>query len=41
MINIIVLDGESASGKNFVAKKLEEKGKKTIETYGTRLKRKG
>ena len=41
MINIIVLAGKSASGKNFVAKKLEEHGYKTIVTYTTRPKRKG
>ena len=41
MINIIVLAGKSASGKNFVAKKLEEHGYKCITTYTTRPKRKG
>ena len=41
MINIIVLAGKSASGKNFVAKKLEEHGYETIVTYTTRSKRKG
>ena len=41
MINIIVLAGKSASGKNFVAKKLEEHGYETIVTYTTRPKRKG
>lgn len=41
MINIIVLAGKSASGKNFVARKLEEHGYKTIVTYTTRPKRKG
>ena len=41
MINIIVLAGKSASGKNFVARKLEECGYKTIVTYTTRPKRKG
>ena len=41
MINIIVLAGKSASGKNFVARKLEENGYKTIVTYTTRTKRKG
>ena len=41
MINIIVLTGKSASGKNFVARKLEEHGYKTIVTYTTRPKRKG
>ena len=41
MINIVVLAGKSASGKNFVAKKLEEHGYKTIVTYTTRPKRKG
>ena len=41
MINIIVLAGKSASGKNFVARKLEEYGYKTIVTYTTRPKRKG
>ena len=41
MINIIVLAGKSASGKNFVARKLEEHGYKSITTYTTRPKRKG
>ena len=41
MINIIVLTGKSASGKNFVAKKLKEHGYETIVTYTTRPKRKG
>ena len=41
MINIIVLAGKSASGKNFVAKKLAERGYKCIVTYTTRPKRKG
>ena len=41
MINIIVLAGKSASGKNFVAKKLEEHGYECITTYTTRPKRKG
>ena len=41
MINIVVLAGKSASGKNFVAKKLEEHGYETIVTYTTRPKRKG
>ena len=41
MINIVVLAGKSASGKNFVARKLEEYGYKTIVTYTTRPKRKG
>ena len=41
VINIIVLAGKSASGKNFVAKKLEEHGYETIVTYTTRPKRKG
>ena len=41
MINIIVLAGKSASGKNSVAKKLEEHGYETIVTYTTRPKRKG
>ena len=41
MINIIVLAGKSASGKNFVAKKLEKHGYETIVTYTTRSKRKG
>ena len=41
MINIIVLAGKSASGKNFVARKLEEHGYKTVVTYTTRPKRKG
>ena len=41
MINIIVLTGKSASGKNFAARKLEEYGYKTIVTYTTRPKRKG
>ena len=41
MINIVVLAGKSASGKNFVARKLEEHGYKTIVTYTTRPKRKG
>ena len=41
VINIIVLAGKSASGKNFVARKLEEYGYKTIVTYTTRPKRKG
>ena len=40
VINIIVLAGKSASGKNFVARKLEEYGYKTIVTYTTRPKRK-
>ena len=41
MINIIVLAGKSASGKNFAARKLEEYGYKTIVTYTTRPTRKG
>ena len=41
MIIIIVLTGKSASGKNFVTKKLEENGYKTIVTYTTRPMRKG
>ena len=41
MINIIVLAGKSASGKNFAARKLEEYGYETIVTYTTRPKRKG
>ena len=40
MINIIVLAGKSASGKNFVAKKLEKHGYETIVTYTTRSKQK-
>ena len=41
MISIIVLAGKSASGKNFVSKKLEKNGYKCIVTYTTRPKRKG
>ena len=41
LINILTISGKSASGKNFVVKKLEEHGYKTIVTYTTRPKRKG
>ena len=41
LINILTISGKSASGKNFVARKLEEYGYKTIVTYTTRPKRKG
>ena len=41
MINILVISGKSASGKDLVVKKLVEKGYSRIVRYTTRSKRKG